>query len=40
MNNLSADIGYHSLLKYGEQLCGDHVEVVGLNEKLFRFARA
>ena len=32
MNNLSADIGYHSLLKYGEQLCGDHVEVVGLNE--------
>ena len=31
MNNLSADIGYHSLLKYGEQLCGDHVEVVGLN---------
>ena len=32
MNNLSADIGYHSLLKYGEQLCGDHVEIVGLNE--------
>ena len=23
MNNLCTDIGYHSLYKYGEQLCGD-----------------
>ena len=28
MNNLCTDIGYHSLFKYGEQLCGDHVEVI------------
>lgn len=28
MNNLCADIGYHSLNKYGEQLCGDRVEVI------------
>ena len=28
MNNLCADIGYSSLNKYGEELCGDHVEVV------------
>lgn len=28
MNNLCTDIGFHSLIKYGEQLCGDHVEVV------------
>ena len=28
MNNLCADIGYHSLNKTGEQLCGDHVEQV------------
>ncbi len=28
MNNLCADIGYRSLLKHGEQLCGDHIEIV------------
>ncbi|MFA9377663.1 MAG: SpoIIE family protein phosphatase [Lachnotalea sp.] len=31
MNSLCTDIGYLSLNKYGEQLCGDHVEVM-LNE--------
>lgn len=28
MNNLCIDMGYNSLFKYGEQLCGDHIEVV------------
>lgn len=28
MNDLCCDIGYRSLNKYGEQLCGDHVDVV------------
>ena len=28
MINLCTDIGYHSLNKFGEQLCGDHVDVV------------
>jgi len=28
MNSLCADIAYASLNKYGEQLCGDHIEVV------------
>ena len=28
MNNLCADIGYNSINHYGEQLCGDHVDVV------------
>jgi len=28
MNNLCTDIGYRSLNKYGEQLCGDHIDVV------------
>ncbi|MGN0172266.1 MAG: SpoIIE family protein phosphatase [Acutalibacteraceae bacterium] len=32
MNNLCTDIGYHSLLKNGEQLCGDHIEVVEQGE--------
>lgn len=32
MNDLCTDIGYNSLHKYGEQLCGDHVEVVGQGE--------
>lgn len=28
MNNLCADIGYLSMNHYGEQLCGDHVDIV------------
>lgn len=32
MNNLCTDVGCASINKYGEQLCGDHVEVV-LNDK-------
>ena len=28
MNNLCADIGYRSLIKHGEQLCGDHIDVI------------
>lgn len=27
MNNLYTDIGYHSLNHYGEQLCGDHIDI-------------
>jgi len=32
MNNLCTDIGYRSLNKYGEQLCGDHVDIVEQGE--------
>jgi serine phosphatase RsbU (regulator of sigma subunit) len=28
MNDLCADIGYKSINHYGEQLCGDHVDVI------------
>lgn len=28
MNELCADIGYKSINHYGEQLCGDHVDIV------------
>ncbi len=27
MNNLCTDVGFYSLNKFGEQLCGDHVDV-------------
>ena len=32
MNDLCADIGYKSVNHYGEQLCGDHVDIVEENE--------
>lgn len=32
MNNLCADIGYQSLIKYQEQLCGDHIDVIEQDE--------
>ncbi len=32
MNNLCADIGYKSVNHYGEQLCGDHVDIVEQDE--------
>ncbi len=32
MNNLYADIGYKSINHFGEQLCGDHVDIVEQNE--------
>ena len=28
MSNLCLDIGYRSLLKHDEQLCGDHIDVI------------
>ncbi|HAS78463.1 MAG TPA: serine/threonine protein phosphatase, partial [Ruminococcus sp.] len=31
MNNLCTDIGYRSINKNGEQLCGDHVDIVEQN---------
>lgn len=32
MNDLCAEIGYKSINHYGEQLCGDHVDVIEQNE--------
>ncbi|MBO4592233.1 MAG: SpoIIE family protein phosphatase [Eubacterium sp.] len=32
MNNLCADIGYRSINHYGENLCGDHVDIVEQSE--------
>lgn len=32
MNNLCADIGYKSINHYGEELCGDHVDIVEAND--------
>ncbi len=32
MNNLCAEIGYKSINHYGEQLCGDHIDIVEANE--------
>lgn len=32
MNNLCTDVGYLSVNKYGEQLCGDHVDIVEQDE--------
>ena len=33
MNDLCADIGYKSINHVGEQLCGDHVDVVQQNDE-------
>ena len=33
MNDLCADIGYRSINHAGEQLCGDHVDVVATRSK-------
>lgn len=32
MNDLCADIGYRSINHYGEELCGDHIDVVSCDE--------
>ena len=32
MNDLCADIGYKSINHYGEQLCGDHVDIIEQDE--------
>lgn len=32
MNDLCADIGYKSINHYGEELCGDHVDVIEQND--------
>ena len=32
MNDLCADIGYKSINHYGEQLCGDYVDIVEPND--------
>ena len=33
MNDLCADIGYRSINHFGEELCGDHVEIVEQDER-------
>ena len=33
MNDLCADIGYKSINHYGEQLCGDHIDIVEPDDK-------
>lgn len=32
MNDLCADIGYNSINHFGEELCGDHIDIVEQNE--------
>lgn len=32
MNDLCADIGYKSIIHHGEQLCGDHIDIVNDDE--------
>ena len=36
MNGLTAEVGYVSLIKKGEELCGDRVETVRQVEKSFQ----
>ena len=33
MNNLCTDIGYQSVNKFGEQLCGDRVEIIDQSDE-------
>ncbi len=33
MNNLFADIGYRSINHHGEELCGDHIDVIDQNDE-------
>lgn len=33
MNNLCADIGWKSLIKHGEQLCGDHIDIIDAGDE-------
>ena len=32
MNDLCADIGYRSINHYGEELCGDHVDIINSDD--------
>ena len=32
MNELCAEIGYKSIYHHGEQLCGDHIDIVEQND--------
>ena len=34
MNDLCADIGWKSINHYGEQLCGDHVDIVSSRARI------
>ena len=40
MNNLCTDIGFCSVNKKGEQLCGDHIEMVEQNDNSIVFVLA
>ena len=35
MNDLCIDIGYKSINHYGEELCGDHIDIIEQNENSF-----